>query len=75
MAVNFADDLINPPELGIFERETARLKNAWAITVRASEHTAGHGTHTRAAVWKHYLAELLRASEKPGTALACPPSR
>ena len=71
MAVNFADDLINPPELGIFEKETARVKNACAITVPATERTSGHGTHTVAAVWKQYLAELLRASEKPGTALSC----
>ena len=71
MAVNFADDLINPPELGIFERETKRVKNACAITVPASDRTSGHGTHTVASVWKQYLAELLRASEKPGTALSC----
>ena len=71
MAVNFADDLINPPELGILEREIARLKNACAITVPASDRTAGHGTHTLAAVWKDYLVELLRASERPGTVLSC----
>jgi homoserine O-acetyltransferase len=71
MAVNFADDLINPPELGILERETARLNNACAIIVPAGDRTAGHGTHTLAAVWKHYLAELLRASEPPGSALSC----
>lgn len=71
MAVNFADDQINPPELGIFEKETKRVKNACAITVPASERTSGHGTHTVASVWKHYLAELLAASEKPGRALKC----
>jgi homoserine O-acetyltransferase len=71
MAVNFADDLINPPELGILERETERLNNACAITMPASDRTAGHGTHTLAAVWKDYLVELLRASEPPGMALSC----
>lgn len=71
MAVNFADDLINPPELGVFERETARIRNACAITVPASDRTSGHGTHTVASVWKAYLAELLRASERPGAALSC----
>ena len=71
MAVNFADDLINPPELGLFERETKRVPNGCAITVPASDQTSGHGTHTVAAVWKGYLAELLKASEKPGTALSC----
>ena len=71
MAINFADDLINPPELGIFERETKRVARGCAITVPASDKTAGHGTHTLAAVWKHYLVELLKASETPGTALSC----
>jgi homoserine O-acetyltransferase len=73
MAINFADDIINPPELGIFERQIKRVKNACAITVPMGAGTAGHGTHTRAAVWKPYLVELLRASEKPGTPLTCRP--
>ncbi len=71
MAVNFADDLINPPELGIFEHETARLNNACAITVPATDRTAGHGTHTLAAVWKVYLLELLRASASPTSRVSC----
>src|SRR5688500_2319725 len=71
MAVNFADDLINPPDLGIFERETRRVARACAITVPASDRTSGHGTHTVASVWKHHLVELLRASETPGAALSC----
>jgi homoserine O-acetyltransferase len=72
MAVNFADDLINPPELGILERETKRLARGCAITVPPSDRTAGHGTHTLAAVWKHHLVDLLRASETPGAELPCP---
>jgi homoserine O-acetyltransferase len=73
MAINFADDLINPPELGILERGTARVANGCAITVPASDRTAGHGTHTLAAVWKHHLVELLNASERTDAApLRCP---
>ena len=30
-----------------------------------SDRTAGHGTHTIAALWKQYLIELLKISE-PG---------
>jgi homoserine O-acetyltransferase len=63
VAVNFADDLINPPELGILEREIRRVPRGRAITVPAGRSTVGHGTHTLAAVWKEYLAELLKASE------------
>src|SRR5689334_14410588 len=62
-AVNSADDLINPPELGILEREIQRVKNGKAVVVPLSKDTRGHGTHTMAAVWKHYLAELLQASQ------------
>jgi homoserine O-acetyltransferase len=63
LAINFADDLINPPELGILEREIKRVPNGRAILIPASTETAGHGTHTRAAVWKKHLAKLLADSE------------
>jgi homoserine O-acetyltransferase len=60
MWVNSADDFINPPELGIAERETKRLKNGRFILIPISDQTHGHGTHTWAAVWQNYLAELLK---------------
>lgn len=63
LAINFADDLINPPELGILEGEIARVPKGRAIVVPMSEKTAGHGTHTLAAVWKQHLDGLLRESE------------
>lgn len=62
-AVNFADDLINPPELGVLEREIKRVKRGKAVVMPMSDRTRGHGTHTLAAVWKRYLAELLRKSK------------
>lgn len=62
MYINSADDFINPPELGIADREIKRVKNARFILIPISEETRGHGTHTRAAVWKQYLAELLEKS-------------
>jgi homoserine O-acetyltransferase len=62
LAINFADDLINPPELGILEREIKRVKHGRAIIVPLSDQTRGHGTHTLAAVWKQRLARLLEKS-------------
>jgi homoserine O-acetyltransferase len=62
LAVNSADDLINPPELGILEREIKRVPKGRAVVVPLSSETRGHGTHTIAAVWKHYLEELLTVS-------------
>ena len=62
VAVNSADDLINPPELGILEREIKRVPRGRAITLPMSPETQGHGTHTIAAIWKQYLADLLSAA-------------
>ena len=59
MFVNSADDQINPPELGIAEREIKKVKNGRFVLLPISDQTRGHGTHTLAAVWKQYLAELL----------------
>jgi homoserine O-acetyltransferase len=59
LAINFADDLINPPELGILEREIKRVNNGRAVVIPASEATVGHGTHTKAAVWKEHLAKFM----------------
>jgi homoserine O-acetyltransferase/O-succinyltransferase len=63
--VNSADDFVNPPELGIAEREIKRVRKGRFILIPASEQTHGHGTHTWAAVWQQYLAQLLEASKKP----------
>jgi homoserine O-acetyltransferase len=65
--VNSADDFINPPELGIAEREIKRVKNGHFVLLPASDQTHGHGTHTWAALWQQYLAQLLAASQTPGS--------
>ncbi len=62
MWMNSADDFINPPDLGIAEREAKRLKNGRFILIPISEKTRGHGTHTQAEVWKDRLADLLQQS-------------
>ncbi len=64
MFVNSADDFINPPELGIAEREIKKVKKGKFVLLAASEQTHGHGTHTWAAVWKQYLQELLEESQR-----------
>jgi homoserine O-acetyltransferase len=63
VAINSADDLINPPELGILEREIKRVPHARAIVIPFGPDTHGHGSHTYAVLWKSYLSELLSASE------------
>ncbi len=64
VAVNFADDLINPPELGILEREIKRVPKGRAVVLPMSDKTRGHGSHTNAVLWKAELEALLKQSEK-----------
>jgi homoserine O-acetyltransferase len=64
VAVNSADDLINPPELGILEREIKRVAKGRAVVIPLSDKTRGHGSHTIATLWKGELEALLKQSEK-----------
>jgi len=63
LAMNSGDDLINPPELGILEREIKRVPHGRAIVIPSSDKTRGHGSHTIAALWKDQLSILLKESE------------
>jgi homoserine O-acetyltransferase len=65
LAVNSADDLINPPELGILQREIKRVPHGRAIVIPLSDQTRGHQTHSLPALWKSDLQSLLRESAAP----------
>ena len=62
LAVNSADDLINPPELRILEREIVRVPHGRALVIPYSERTHGHGSHTYATLWRDDLVRLLDAA-------------
>ena len=64
LAINSADDQINPPELGILEQEIKRVPHGRAIVIPFSDKTRGHGSHTVAALWKDQLVDLLKETEK-----------
>jgi homoserine O-acetyltransferase len=64
LAVNSADDLVNPPELGVLQHEIGRVAHGRAIVIPFSEHTRGHGSHSYAVLWKQYLLELLGSPER-----------
>jgi homoserine O-acetyltransferase len=64
-AVNSADDEINPPELGILEREIKKVPRGKYVLIPISAASRGHGSHTIADLWKRDLEELLRESERP----------
>jgi homoserine O-acetyltransferase len=63
-AVNSADDLINPPELGILEKEIKRVPQGRAVVIPYSPETRGHGSHTIAKLWKDELVRLLKETER-----------
>jgi homoserine O-acetyltransferase len=62
LAINSADDLINPPELGLLEAGTAKVARARSNVIPFGPETIGHGTHTKAKLWKAQLEALLRES-------------
>ncbi len=62
LALNWADDLINPPELGILEREIQRVPQGRAVVIPFTAQTRGHESDTIAAAWKHYLLQLLESA-------------
>jgi homoserine O-acetyltransferase/O-succinyltransferase len=64
LAINSADDLINPPELGILEREIKRVPKGREVVIPLSDKTRGHGSHTVAALWKDQLLSLLKETEQ-----------
>ena len=64
LAINSADDFINPPELGIMERLMPHVTHARYVLIPTSERTRGHGTHTAAAVWKEHFTPFLSGLEE-----------
>jgi homoserine O-acetyltransferase len=63
VAVNSADDEVNPPELGIMEREIARVRHGRYMLIPAGGKTIGHRTFYVTELWQAILPELL---ESPG---------
>jgi homoserine O-acetyltransferase len=61
LAVNFADDQINPAELGVMEKLITRVPGGRSVLVPASDRTMGHQTLSQAVLWKPFLEQLLRS--------------
>jgi homoserine O-acetyltransferase len=67
LAINFGDDVINPPELGVMERLMPRVSRGRYVLIPGSEATRGHGTHSLPALWKQHLVvflEMLRGERE-----------
>ncbi|MBI3047964.1 MAG: alpha/beta fold hydrolase [Acidobacteria bacterium] len=63
LAINFADDALNPPELGVVEPAIQRIPHAKFVLIPAGPETHGHYTYFRAAIWKPYLVEFMKGLE------------
>ncbi|MEO7084641.1 MAG: hypothetical protein ABI442_06195, partial [Gemmatimonadaceae bacterium] len=60
LAINSADDFVNPPELGLMEKFMPRVKYGKYILLPTTDRTRGHGTHSLPAIWKGYVADWLK---------------
>jgi homoserine O-acetyltransferase len=59
LAVNFADDELNPVELEIFEKLVKTVPHGEAVTLPTSAQSNGHFSLLQAAIWRPQLVKLM----------------
>ena len=59
LAINFADDELNPPQLGVLERVAPSLRNGRSVLLPAGPRSRGHQSAQQAAEWAPHLAAFL----------------
>jgi homoserine O-acetyltransferase len=59
LAMNSADDVINPPELKLMEKLMPRVRQGRYVLIPAGPDTHGHGTHSWPDFWQSYLEEFM----------------
>lgn len=64
LAVNSADDLINPPELGLLEQGIESVAKGRMVMIALTPQSRGHSSHTVAKLWQEDLARLLADSAR-----------
>jgi homoserine O-acetyltransferase/O-succinyltransferase len=60
LAINSADDVVNPPELGLLDSLIKRVPRGRYLLIPTSAATRGHGTHSLPAIWKAQLGAFLK---------------
>jgi homoserine O-acetyltransferase len=63
-AILFADDELNPPELGVIEREMPRIRNGRYVLIPAGPTSRGHRSQVQALIWREHLAKFLATLPK-----------
>jgi homoserine O-acetyltransferase len=61
LTILFADDELNPPELGIMQRLMPRVKTGRMFLVPAGPETEGHRTQVKAEVWREQLRQFMNS--------------
>jgi homoserine O-acetyltransferase len=64
LAINTADDQVNPPELGILDDEIEKVRRGRCVVFPNGEELRGHGSHSYANIWIKAAESLMRESEK-----------
>ena len=59
LAINSADDFVNPPELPMMQTLIKQVKKGRFILLPISDQTRGHGTHSQPAIWGDELVKFL----------------
>lgn len=67
LAINSADDVVNPPELGLMERLISRVSKGRYVLIPTGPETRGHGTHSWPVVWQQHLKPFLEGLDQKKT--------
>ncbi len=59
LAINFADDELNPAELGVLNQAIPKVSGAQAVLIPAGPKSKGHQTLQVAELWAPYVKQLL----------------
>jgi homoserine O-acetyltransferase len=59
LAINSADDFVNPPELPMMRELIKRVPNGRFVLIPISDDTRGHGTHSLPGIWGPELARFM----------------
>jgi homoserine O-acetyltransferase len=60
LAINSADDFVNPPELPMMEQLIKQVKHGRFILLPITDATRGHGTHSQPAIWGEELVKFMK---------------
>lgn len=59
LAINSADDFVNPPELPMMQALIKQVKKGRFVLLPITDETRGHGTHSLPAIWAPELIKFL----------------